>query len=159
MWLAVGIAAILAAGFAAWTLRPRPAAAPQARQYLNATACLLTGQAGIAAGTLAAWEWASMEAASLATHVMVSYLPDTGPADVPVMLNTLIQRQCGVIITADAAPAQILNAAQEHPQQHFLLVTAWSADLPRVPRNAVVVSPAGAPRQINQAIRALVAAA
>ena len=159
MWLAVGIAAILAAGFAAWTLRPRPAAAPQARQYLNATACLLTGQAGIAAGTPAAREWASMQAASLATHVMVSYLPDTGPADVPVMLNTLIQRQCGVIITADAAPAQVLNAAQAHPHQHFLLVTALSADVSRVPRNAVVVSPAGAPRQINQAIRALVAAA
>lgn len=100
-----------------------------------------------------------MEAASLATHVMVSYLPGTGPADVPVMLNTLIERQCGVIITADAAPAQVMNAAQAHPQQHFLLVTALSADVSRVPRNAVVVSPARAPQQIDQAIRALVATA
>jgi hypothetical protein len=159
MLIAFGIAIVLAAGFAAWALRPRPAAAPQARQYLNATACLLTGKAGIAPGTPAATEWASMESASLATHVMVSYLPDAGPADVPVMLNTLIQRQCGVIITADAAPAQVLDAAQAHPQQHFLLVTALSADASQVPRNAVVVPPASASQQIGEAIRALAATA
>jgi hypothetical protein len=159
MWLAFGIAAVLAAGFAAWGLWSRPAAAPQARQYLNATACLLTGKAGIAPDTPAAQEWASMEAASVATHVMVSYLPGTGPADVPVMLNTLIQRQCGVIITADASPAQVLNAAQAYPQQHFLLVTALSAGALRVPRNAVVVPPASARQQIGEAIHALAAAA
>jgi len=158
MWLTFGIAVVLAAGLAAWSLWPRHTAAPQARQYLNATACLLTGKAGIAPDTPAAQEWASMEAASVTTHVMVSYLPGTGPADVPVMLNTLILRECGVIITADAAPAQVLNAAQAHPQQHFLLVTALSVDVPRVPRNTIVVAPAGAPKQINEAIHALAVA-
>lgn len=159
LWLAAAIAVILAAGSAAWGLWPRPAAAPAARQYLSATACLLTGKAGIAPGTPAAREWASMEEASLATHVMVSYLSGTGPADVPIMLNTLIQRQCGVIITADAAPTQLLNAAQAHPEQHFLLVTALSADELHVPSNAVIVSAAGAPRQIDEAIHGLAAAA
>ncbi len=159
MWVAFGTTAVLAVGFAAWTLWPRPAAAPQARRYLDVTACLLTGPSGIAAGTPAAPVWASMQAASLATHVMVSYLPDTSPADVPVMLNTLVERQCGVIITAGAAPAQVINVAAANPRQRFLLVAAPGAGGWRVPGNAVIVPAANAPRQIDQAIRALAAAA
>src|SRR6266576_62940 len=84
----------------AWALWPsNPATAPQARYYLNVTACLLTDSRGIAPGTPGAPAWAAMQNASLATHVMVSYLPDSGPGHATVMLDTLVQRHCGVIIT------------------------------------------------------------
>jgi hypothetical protein len=158
LWFAFGACAALAAGFAAWAAWPRPAPVPRARSYLNVTACLLTGRSGIAAGTLAAPVWASMQAASLATHVMVSYLPDTGPADVPVMLNTLIQRQCGVIITAGADPGQVIQTARANPRQRFLLVAGSSTAGLRAPPNAVAVAAVNAPSQISQTIHALAAA-
>jgi hypothetical protein len=158
-WAALGTTAALAVTFATWALWPRPAAAPQARHYLNVTACLLTSPRGVAPGSPAAPVWASMQAASLATHVMVSYLPAAGPADVPVMLNTLVERQCGVIITAGAAETQVIPVAQANPRQRFLLVAARGAGGSHVPRNAVVVRPASAPRQVDQAIRALAASA
>src|SRR5579859_5676905 len=96
LWLALAAAVAIAVGLVVWIMRPPQSAAPQARQYLNTSACLLTPQSGIALGD-AAPVWTSMESASLATHVMVSYLPAAGPADVTVVLNTLIERDCGVI--------------------------------------------------------------
>lgn len=81
-WLVFATCAILAGGLVAWALRPAPAATPHARRYLDASACLLTNPSGIVPGTPAASLWASMESASRATHVMVSYLSDTGQADV-----------------------------------------------------------------------------
>jgi hypothetical protein len=123
--LAAGAAALLAiAGFTAWLLWPRPAAAPQARQYLNVSACLLTDPKGVGPGTPAAPVWAAMQSASLATHVMITYLPATRPSDVKPMLNTLIQRQCGVIIATGPATAGVIEAGRANPHQHFLLVTA-----------------------------------
>jgi hypothetical protein len=105
-WLAAG-ACVAAAGAVAWALWPsNPATAPQARHYLNVTACLLTDSRGIAPGTPGAPAWAAMQNASLATHVMVSYLPDSGPGNATVMLDTLVQRHCGVIITTGAAASQ-----------------------------------------------------
>jgi hypothetical protein len=41
---------------------------------------------------------------------MVSYLPATGPADVTPMLNTLIQRQCGVIFATSTAASGVIAA-------------------------------------------------
>ncbi|HEY1324790.1 MAG TPA: hypothetical protein VGF32_31330, partial [Streptosporangiaceae bacterium] len=109
--LAAGAAALLAiAGVTAWILWPRPAAAPHARQYLNVSACLLTDPKGVAPGTPAAPVWAAMQSASLVTHVMVSYVPATAPADVKPMLNTLIQRQCGVIVATGTATAGVVEA-------------------------------------------------
>lgn|SRR5487761_86619 len=159
LWLAFAMSAVLAVGFAGWTLWPRPAAAPQARHYLDATACMLTGQSGIAEGSAAAPVWASMETASLTTHVMVSHLAYSSPADLPVMLNTLIERQCGVIITAGADPGQVIDVARANPRQRFLLVAAAGTAGLRVPVNAVTVSAANASAQINQMIRALASAA
>jgi hypothetical protein len=160
LWLAFATCAVLAAGFAAWALWPQPkTAAPQARRYLDVTACLLTSQSGITQGSSAAPVWASMERASLATHVMVSYLADTGPADVPAMLNTLIERQCGVIITTGADPGQVIDAARANPRQRFVLVAASGTPGLRVPPNAVAVSPANAPERVDQALRALATAA
>ena len=154
--LAAGVAALLAvAGVTAWALWPRPAAAPHARHYLNVSACLLTDPKGIVPGTPAAPVWAAMQSASLATHVMVSYLPATGPADVKPMLNTLIQRQCGVIIATGTATAGVIEAGKANPHQHFLLVAApGSAAVAGTP-NTAIVSTAAAPGRIDQAIRAL----
>ncbi len=158
MWLAVGAGAV-AAGVLAWALWPSgPATAPHARHYLNVTACLLTDSHGIAPGGPGAPAWAAMEQASLATHVMVSYLPGTGPGDAAVMLNTLAQRHCGVIITTGTATGQVLAAARAYPHQRFLLVASHPTADPATP-NAAIVAAAGAPERIGQAIHALAAAA
>jgi hypothetical protein len=162
LWLASAVGAAGAAGLAlllaGGALRPQSAVS-QARSYLDASACLLTSPAGIAQGSAAAPVWTSMQAASLTTHVMVSYLPETGPADTPVMLSTLIQRRCGVIITAGPDPGQVIAAARAHPGQRFLVVTASTLASLRLPGNAVVVPAASAPSQIDQALRTLAAAA
>jgi hypothetical protein len=155
IWLAAG--ASMVAAVAVWALWPAPAPAPHARVYLNASACLLTGPGGIAPGTPAAPVWAAMESASLATHVMVSYLPDTGPADVPVMLNTLVERQCGVIVTTGAAAGPVTQAAQANPHERFLLVAAPSTAISAVTSNVVVIAPSSAPGRIDQALHALAA--
>jgi hypothetical protein len=147
--------AVVAAAVLAWTLWPR-AAAPQAR-CVNVTACLLTGPRGVTPGAPAAPVWATMQSASLATHVMVSYLPYTRAADTTILLNTLIQRQCGVIVTTGATPPQVIKAAESNPQQRFVLVTAGSA-VTAAPSNVTVAS-ASNMAPIRQAIRALAAAA
>jgi hypothetical protein len=131
------------------------AAVPQARQYLNVSACLLTDPGGVVAGTAGAPVWAAMESASLATHVMVSYLPDTGAADVTPMLNTLVQRRCGVIITAAVPAGAVIAAAKADPHQQFLMVLPAGGLLPRTPSNAVAVSSAAAAARVGQAVRAL----
>jgi hypothetical protein len=158
MRLAAGAIAI-AAGVAAWAVWPAPAPvpAPQARHYLDVSACLLTGPAGIAPGTPAAPVWAAMESASLATHVMVTYLADTGPADVAPMLNTLVERQCGVIIATGDAAAGVVAAGRASPHQQFLLVTFPGAAPVVGTANTVVVSQAGAAGRIDRVIRALAA--
>jgi hypothetical protein len=98
-----------------------------------------------------------MQSASLATHVMVTYLPDTGAADVGPMLNTLIGRQCGVIIATSEAAADVTAAGKANPQQHFLLVAAPSSPAVAGTANTVVVSQADAPGRIDRMIRALAA--
>jgi hypothetical protein len=158
-WLAAG-ALVAAAGVLAWAFWPsKPATVPQARQYLNVSACLLTDSRGIAPGAPGAPAWAAMQKASLATRVMVSYLPDTGPADAPVMLNTLVQRHCGVIITAGAAARQVLGVAKANPRQRFLLIAnPRAAGLAATP-NVVIVTAANAPGRIGQVIHTLAPAA
>jgi hypothetical protein len=161
MWLVLALSVVAAgAAVATWLAWPRPAAVPQARQYLNLSACLLTGPSGIAADTPGAPAWAAMRAASLDSHVMVSYLSDSGPGDAAVMLSTLMQRQCGVIIAAGIAPAQVIRAAGTNPHQHFLLVAARAGGggTEAAPANAAIVSAADAPGRIRQAIHALASA-
>jgi hypothetical protein len=157
-WLWLTAAACAAAVLVGWALWPRPAAVPQARQYLDASACLLTDSRGVAQGSAGAPVWASMERTSLATHVMVSYLPAMGSANVLMLLNTLVQRRCGVIITSGAPPAQVAKVARANPRQQFLAVTSAGSAVP-MPANAAAVSAAAAPAHIHQALRALAAAA
>jgi hypothetical protein len=151
----VGLIAALT-GSSLWPFRSGPpSAAPHARRYLDATACLLTNPGGIAPGTPGAPVWKAMQAASLSTHVMVTYLPDTGPADATVMLSTLMERQCGVIITTGTPAAKVIKAARTSRRQKFVLVAAPAPAIPTGLPNTVIVSPAGAPARIDQAIRAV----
>jgi hypothetical protein len=159
IWLAAGVCVVVA-GAVTWALWPsNPATTPHARHYLNVTACLLTDSRGIAPGTPGAPAWAPMQSASVATHVMVSYLPDTGAGTTPVMLNTLVERHCGVIITTGTAARQVLAAARANPHQRFLLVATHSAVGAAMTPNAVIVTAADAPVRIGQAIRTLASAA
>ncbi len=144
----------------AWVLWPRPApatvAVPQARQYLDVSACLLTGSSGVTPGTAGAQAWRAMQSASRASHVMISYLPGTGPADVPALLNTLVERRCGVIVVTGASRVQVASAAKANPGRRFVLVTTSTAYGPAVvPPNAVVVPAADASGRIDQEVSAL----
>lgn len=155
----VAAVVLTAAAAAAWLLWPRAAPVPRARQYLNVSACLLTDPGGVVAGAAGAPVWTAMESASRSTHVMVSYLPDTGPGDVAPMLNTLVLRQCGVIVTAGTPADAVIAVAKANPRQRFLLVTAAGDFAPAAPSNAVVVSSAAAAARVDQALRALAAQA
>jgi basic membrane lipoprotein Med (substrate-binding protein (PBP1-ABC) superfamily) len=152
-WLAAAV--VIAAGGLTWAVWPQQSSVPHARQYLNVSACLLTDPSGIVAGSQGAAAWAAMETASLATRVMVSYLPDTGTSDVAPMLNTLVERQCGVIIATDSASNQVIEVAKANPHEHFLLIAGAGAPVAAAPANAVVVSPSAASGRIDQAIHAL----
>ena len=156
------VVAVVAAGLfvTAWLLWLRPAfvAAPAstAPQYLNASACLLTGADGVTPGTPAAQAWRAIESASRTSHVMVSYLPAAGPADAPAMLNTLVERRCGVIVVTGASPAQVASVAKANPAHQFILVASGAVAGPvAVPSNAVVVSAGDASGRIDQELTAL----
>lgn len=151
----MAVAAVLTATLWPHSAPPPP---PQARQYLYVTACLLTGPGGVGPGAPAAPVWAAMQSASLTSHVMVTYLPDTGVADTALMLNTLMQRQCGVIVTSGATPAQVIKAAKANPKQRFVLVTAGSA-VAAAPSNVAVAPIGNVAVPIKQAIQALAATA
>jgi hypothetical protein len=153
---AIATVASVGALVIAWALWPSPAVATRARQYLDVSACLLTGPSGIAPGTPGAQAWHAMRSASLASHVMVSYLPATGPTDVPVLLNTLVERRCGVIVVTGATRIQVAGAAKANPSRRFVFVTTGTAAGPAaVPPNTVVVPAAGASGRIDQEVSSL----
>ena len=155
-------AAMSAAVIAAWMLWPATSAtpaAPQARQYLDASVCLLTGVSGVSPGTAGAQAWSAMESASVASHVMVSHLPSAEPAEVPVLLNTLIERKCGVIVVTGGSQNQVTSAARANPGRRFILVTdAAAAGSAAMLPNVVTVSAAHASGRINQEVLALAGA-
>jgi hypothetical protein len=131
-------------------------AAPRARQYLDVSACLLTGSGGVAPGTPVAQVWRAMQSVSLASHVMVSYLPGTGPAGVPALLSTLVERRCSFIVVTGASRIQVTSAAKANPGRCFILVTSSTAAGPAaVPPNTVVVPAADASGRVDQEITAL----
>jgi hypothetical protein len=155
IWGSAGLVVVAAGVTAGVLLWPRAAPVPRARQYLDLSACLLTDPGGVVPGTAAAPVWSAMESASLATHVMVSYLPDTGPGDAGPMLNTLIERKCGVIVTTGAPPGTVVAVAKANPHQRFLLVLPAGASAVQAPPNASAVSSAVAASSVSRAVRAL----
>jgi hypothetical protein len=161
IWLAVGAGVVAAAAVVLVLTRssapPKAAPVAHARVYLNTTACLLTNPAGVSPGGPGAPVWAAMEKASVKTHVMVSYLPATGPAEVPGLLNTLVERRCGVIVATGTAPGRVVAVAKANPHQQFVLVVATGTAAGSLAPNAQAVSAADAPARIDQIIRTLAA--
>lgn len=159
---ALTVSAAVIAGWVLWSgsgSGSASAAVPQARHYLDASACLLTGASGVSPGTAGAQAWDAMESASSVSHVMVSHLPSAEPADVPVLLNTLVERECGVIVVTGASQNQVTSAARANPARRFILVTAGTAAVSAaVLPNAVTVSAAHASGRINQEVVALAGA-
>lgn len=133
--------------------------APQARQYLAFTACLLTDAHGLA-GRPASVVWAGMEDASLATRAKVEYLPvvtgSTAAAAQP-FLASLAARQCKVVIAAGRAQAAAVAAsAHRYPRIRFAVVGASV----RGPNVTEVTGSAGAVRSaVDSLVTSAVAAA
>ena len=94
--------------------------------------------------------------ASVASRVMVSHLPSAVPAEVPVLLNTLVERGCGVIVVTGVARSRVTSAALADPGRRFILVTGGTAVEPvAVLPNAVTVSAADASGRISREVLAL----
>jgi hypothetical protein len=158
IWSGLGAAAIVAAGLTTWLAWPGggQGAVPHARQYGDASACLLAGQGGISTGSPARPVWLAMQRASARSRVMVTWLPAASPADAPVMLATLSERHCGVIVAAGIGAPQAEQAAAANPHQSYLLITAAGAPPPRT-ANLVVASAAAGPARAASAVTALAA--
>lgn len=121
--IALGIAATcLLAGLATWVFWPDP---PRQRDYLDATACLLTDEKGIA-GAQVKPVWSAMQEASVAGLVRVQYLPVNGPQtteNARSYLASLVAGRCGAIIAV--GPAQVDAVAKNagaHPEIWFVTV-------------------------------------
>ncbi|HEY0718243.1 MAG TPA: hypothetical protein VGD68_11560, partial [Streptosporangiaceae bacterium] len=103
-----------------------PLAGPgRARQYLAFDACLLTDAHGLA-GSRAAQAWTGMQAASVATHARVEYLPVAGAQTAGAArpyLASLVQRHCSVVIAVGAAPVSAVSAeARQFTSVRFAVV-------------------------------------
>jgi hypothetical protein len=123
----VGIAGLLLT----WAFWPQstssPLEPPRARQYLGYTACLLTGERGVA-DAAAAPAWAGLQDGSLATKAKVQYLAIAGPQtadNAATFLNTLAQTGCNLIVAAGDLPvATVRQGAGRFPSQAFAAVTS-----------------------------------
>lgn len=152
---ALGATALLAAGALTAGVVLSLAPQPRARQYLAFTACLLTDAHGLT-GPQAAPAWAGMQAASLATHAKVEYLPvmsgPTAAAAEPV-LASLAVRQCKVIVAAGQAQAAAVAAtARRYPAIRFAVIGG-----PAVGAN--ITQLAGTPTTVRSAVDSLITSA
>ncbi|MEV6873329.1 hypothetical protein [Amycolatopsis sp. NPDC051128] len=118
----------------------------RARVYADFSACLLTGDQGLASPG-AAPVWAGLQDASAGTATKVSYLAAAGPAtDANYLpyLNSLVQRRCDVIVTAgQPGTAVALAQAAAHPGIRF--VTVGGSGHP-----AANVSPVGVSARVRE---------
>ena len=159
-WWTTGIAAVVLAaiviplviGFTSGSTSPRALPPARARAYLAFDACLLTGAQGLADPAVGP-VWAGMQDASLATHAKVSYLAVAGPQTVGNAIpyaNTLLQRQCNVILGVGQSQVDAINqAAPANKSARFVVVGASS--------NAPNVTAVAADRSaIAQLVKALV---
>lgn len=126
-WAVGGAAAAALVGLIAWLVWPEPDPEPRAREYRDATACLLTGASGVT-DPAAAPVWAGMQAASLSTRGKVQFLEVDGPQTADrarTYLATLITSRCDLILGAgEAAGAAVSAGAPEYPDVQFIAVGA-----------------------------------
>ncbi|MFI8350351.1 BMP family ABC transporter substrate-binding protein [Streptomyces sp. NPDC085596] len=117
----------------------------RARQYKEFDACLLAGDKGIARGTRAASAWQGMQRASLETRARINYVPVVGAQSVAnsrPFLNSLMQRQCDVLVAVGAPQAQAAReAAANHPEVRFVVVDGASSAKEGKAGNVTVAAP------------------
>jgi hypothetical protein len=121
--VAVAAAALILGAVAAWAFWPEPA--PRQREYLDATACLLTDEKGVT-GEETAPIWSAMQDASVSSLVRVQYLPVNGPQtadNARAYVASLAGGRCGVVLAVGAAQIDAVNAsAQTFPAARFVTV-------------------------------------
>ncbi|MFC6562645.1 hypothetical protein [Actinoplanes utahensis] len=122
--IAFGALLSVIVGLIAWALWPEP---PRQREYLDATACLLTDETGVTAEP-AKTVWHTMQEASAASLVRVQYLPVRGPQttdNAAAYLASLTSSRCGAVIVAGKAQIDAAAAnADKHPEVSFIAVGA-----------------------------------
>jgi hypothetical protein len=122
-WIAFGLVGAAVAGVVAWALWPDPE--PRQREYLDATACLLTDEKGVA-GDQARPVWAAMQQASTSSRVRVQYLAVNGPQTVTNAggyAASLAGSRCGVVIAVGATQVKAVAAtAKSFPDVRFAAV-------------------------------------
>ncbi|WP_344083678.1 hypothetical protein [Luedemannella helvata] len=140
-----------------WALWPDPE--PRQREYLDATACLLTDERGIA-GEQARPVWAAMQDASVSSLVKVQFLEVMGPQtadNARTFVASLAGGKCGVVIAVGKPQIDAVTAAAKtYPNVRFVTV-GGSATAANV--TAVDDADAGALRaEITKQVTALVPA-
>ncbi|HJP77253.1 MAG TPA: hypothetical protein VJ914_23490 [Pseudonocardiaceae bacterium] len=141
-WWSAGIVVLIVAAIviplvAVLQSGPAPARAlppTRARTYLAFDACLLTGAQGLADPSVRP-VWAGMQDASLATHAKVSYLAVAGPQTVGNAIpyaNTLLQRQCNVIVGIGQSQVDAINQAAPANKTAKFIVVGGSSGAPNV---------------------------
>ncbi|MEH0841291.1 hypothetical protein V6U81_02700 [Micromonospora sp. CPCC 205711] len=147
-------ALVVVAGGLAWALWPADAPPPRQREYRAETACLLTGEKGVAEPE-AAPVWAGMQEASVATHVKIQYLEVNGPQtaeNAETYLASLVQSRCDLILSAGPGPVGALRAgAARFPTVHFVGINGGTA------ASNVSVVEAKSPQVAQQKARELIA--
>lgn len=145
-WVAAAVlAALIVLGILVWPAEePEP---PRARPYRDETACLLTGERGVA-DEAAKPVWAGMQDASLKTSIKVQFLEVSGPQtaqNAEPFVATLAVGGCDVIFAAgENQVAAVSASASRFPEKTFVLVggaatasnvqliTAGAADQPAI---------------------------
>ncbi|MDY7090068.1 MAG: BMP family ABC transporter substrate-binding protein [Actinomycetota bacterium] len=123
IWWTAG-AATLATGavLGTWLLWPDPS---RQRDYVDATACLLTDADGVTSPA-AQPLWTAMQEASLSSHARVQYLAVAGPqtpANAQAHLNSLAGSRCGVVVAVGKMQTDAVTAtAKSFPAVRFLAV-------------------------------------
>ncbi|MEU4164182.1 hypothetical protein [Actinoplanes sp. NPDC026670] len=125
--ITAGAGVLVVAGLLTWALWPEP---PRQREYLDATACLLTDEQGVTADP-AGPVWRAMQAASVKSLVRVQNLQVNGPQtadNAAAHLASMTGGGCGAILAV--GPAQIeavTKSAGEHREIRFLTVGGGAA--------------------------------
>lgn len=123
-WVAAAAAVVVAVlTWALWPAETPPP--PRARQYIDFTACLLTGERGITEPE-AASVWKGLQQASTATKAKVQYLAVTGPQTVDnatTFVATLAQTNCDLVLAVGELPVASVNkSAPTFPDTRFFVV-------------------------------------
>lgn len=146
--LVIALACVVA-GVVTWALWPDP---PRQREYVDATACLLTDEKGIV-GT-AEPVWSAMRETSVTSLVRVQYLQVNGPqtaANASAYLASLSAGRCGAVIAVGQAQVDAVTAAAgSHPEVRFATVGGGT------PAANVQVIDTAAPDALRTAVKELV---